>query len=99
MSIISGYQKIKKMIKTGNGYQLLSHWTSSDTVEMNDGTTLEERICNVDNTSDQDKPISTAQQNALDQKADIVSPILTGTPTSPTPSSGTNNTQIATTAV
>ena len=97
MSIISGYQKIKKMIKTTDGYQLLSHWTSSDTVEMNDGTTLEDRICNVDNTSDQDKPISTAQQNALDQKADIVNPVLTGTPIAPTPPTGTNTTQIATT--
>lgn len=98
MSIISGYQKIKKMMKTASGYQLLSHWTSSNTVEMNDGTTLEQRISNVDNTSDQDKPISTAQQNALDQKADIASPDLTGTPTAPTPLSGTNTDQIATTA-
>ncbi len=97
MSIISGYQKIKKMIKTAGGYQLLSHWTSSNTVEMDDGTTLEQRISNVNNTSDQDKPISTAQQNALDQKADIASPDLTGTPTAPTPPSGTNTDQIATT--
>lgn len=97
MSIISGYQKIKKMIKTASGYQLLSHWTSSNTVEMDDGTTLEQRISNVDNTADQDKPVSTAQQNALDQKADITSPALTGMPTAPTPPTGTNTDQIATT--
>lgn len=97
MSIISGYQKIKKMIKTASGYQLLSHWTSSNTVEMDDGSTLEQRISNIDNTSDQDKPVSTAQQNALDQKADIANPVLTGTPTAPTPETGTNTTQIATT--
>ena len=98
MSIISGYQKIKKHIKTADGYQLLSHWTSSDTVEMNDGTTLEHRISNVDNTPDQDKPVSIPQQNALNQKADTDSPALMGTPTAPTPSSGTNTNQIATTA-
>lgn len=97
MSIISGYQKIKKMIKTASGYQLLSHWTSSNTVEMDDGSTLEQRISNIDNTSDQDKPVSTAQQNALDQKADLASPVLTGTPTAPTPPTETNTAQIATT--
>lgn len=35
---------------------------------------------NVDNTSDLDKPISTATQKALDDKAPIDSPILTGVP-------------------
>lgn len=35
---------------------------------------------------------------ALDLKAPLASPALTGTPTAPTPSSNTNNTQIATTA-
>ena len=42
----------------------------------------------VDNTADLDKPISTATQNALDQKAPINSPIFTGIPeveTSPDP--------------
>lgn len=53
---------------------------------------------NVDNTSDADKPISTATQNALDLKAPLASPALTGTPTAPTAAPGTNSTQIATTA-
>lgn len=53
---------------------------------------------NVDNTSDANKPISTATQNALNLKADLVSPALTGTPTAPTAAPGTNTTQIATTA-
>ncbi len=52
----------------------------------------------MDNTSDANKPVSTAQQTALNLKADLASPALTGTPTAPTASSGTNNTQIATTA-
>jgi hypothetical protein len=36
---------------------------------------------NVDNTSDANKPVSTAQQTALDLKADTASPTLTGTTT------------------
>ena len=55
-------------------------------------------LSNVDNTSDTNKPISTATQSALDLKAPLVSPALTGTPTAPTASAGTNTTQIATTA-
>ena len=53
---------------------------------------------NVDNTSDISKPISNATQKALDTKAPLDSPALTGTPTAPTVNAGTNNTQIATTA-
>jgi hypothetical protein len=53
---------------------------------------------NVDNTSDADKPISTATQTALDLKAPLASPTFTGTPSAPTPSSGDNTTKIATTA-
>lgn len=52
----------------------------------------------VDNTSDADKPVSTAQQAALDLKADLASPALTGNPTAPTPAVGDNDTSIATTA-
>jgi hypothetical protein len=63
---------------------------------------------NVDNTSDANKPISTATQTALDLKLDsstasttyatIASPTFSGTPLAPTASLGTNTTQIATTA-
>ena len=42
-------------------------------------------------------PISTATQTALDLKANLASPALTGTPTAPTAPAGTNTTQIATT--
>ena len=55
-------------------------------------------LSNVDNTSDSAKPISTATQTALNLKANLDSPALTGTPTAPTASAGTNTTQIATTA-
>ena len=54
-------------------------------------------LSNVDNTSDANKPISTAAQSALDLKAPLASPALTGTPTAPTAAAGTNTTQIATT--
>ena len=53
---------------------------------------------NVDNTADSAKPVSTAQQTALDLKANLDSPALTGTPTAPTANVATNTTQIATTA-
>ena len=53
---------------------------------------------NVDNTADTAKPVSTAQQTALDLKANLASPALTGTPTVPTAAADTNTTQVATTA-
>ena len=53
---------------------------------------------NVNNTSDIDKPISTATQTALNLKATIASPTFTGTPTAPTAAAGTNTTQLANTA-
>jgi hypothetical protein len=62
----------------------------------------------VDNTSDADKPVSTATQTALNAKLDsstasttyapLASPALTGTPTAPTAAANTNTTQVATTA-
>jgi hypothetical protein len=55
-------------------------------------------LANVNNTSDANKPVSTATQTALDLKANIASPDLTGVPTAPTATAGTNTTQIATTA-
>jgi len=55
-------------------------------------------LANVDNTADTSKPVSTAQQTALDLKANIASPTFTGTPAVPTATAGTNTTQIASTA-
>jgi hypothetical protein len=53
---------------------------------------------NVDNTADSAKPVSSAAQTALDLKAPLASPALTGTPTAPTAATGTDTTQVATTA-
>lgn len=53
---------------------------------------------NVDNTSDVNKPVSTATTTALALKAPLASPALTGTPTAPTAAATDNSTQVATTA-
>ena len=63
---------------------------------------------NVDNTSDVNKPISTATQTALNLKLDsstaastyapLASPTFTGDPKAPTPATADNDTSIATTA-
>lgn len=58
-------------------------------------TSLE--LGNIDNTTDLLKPISTLTQTALNLKAPLASPTLTGTPLAPTADAGTNTTQIATT--
>ncbi|WP_366186307.1 DUF1566 domain-containing protein [Flavobacterium ovatum] len=55
-------------------------------------------LANVDNTSDANKPVSTAAQTALDLKANIASPSFTGVPLAPTATAGTSTTQLATTA-
>ena len=45
---------------------------------------------NVDNTTDANKPVSTAQQTALNLKAPLASPTFTGTVTVPTPIGNTD---------
>jgi len=51
----------------------------------------------VDNTSDADKPVSSATQTALNLKANLVSPDFAGVPTAPTATPGTSSLQLATT--
>jgi len=51
-----------------------------------------------DDTADTAKPVSTAQQTALDLKANLASPTFTGVPAAPTAAASTNTTQVATTA-
>lgn len=48
MSILSGFEKVKRYIKTTDGYKKLSQWTSSQTVELADGSTLQEKVQNWD---------------------------------------------------
>ncbi len=47
MGVLSGYKRFKKYLRTGDGYKLCSEWTKSDSVEMNDGKTLQENMDNV----------------------------------------------------
>jgi hypothetical protein len=53
---------------------------------------------NVDNTSDANKAVSNATQTALNLKANLASPTLTGSPAAPTAALGNSTTLIATTA-
>lgn len=53
---------------------------------------------NVDNMSDANKPVSTAQQTALNAKAPLASPVFTGSPKAPTPATSDSSTLLATTA-
>lgn len=49
---------------------------------------------NVDNTSDANKPVSTAQQTALNLKANLASPTFTGTVTLPSTTNGLTKTNV-----
>lgn len=44
MSIISGYKKFKKHIKTNEGFQLQSFWTNANTVEADDKRTMQTKV-------------------------------------------------------
>ena len=55
-------------------------------------------LSEVDNTSDANKPVSIAQQAALDLKANLAAADFTGTVTAPTPTALDDSTKVATTA-
>ena len=61
-------------------------------------TKVQVGLGNANDTSDADKPISIATQDALDLKANADNAVLTGIPTAPTATVGTDTTQLATTA-
>ncbi|MCA9367876.1 hypothetical protein KC887_06485 [Candidatus Kaiserbacteria bacterium] len=52
---------------------------ATDTANPHSVTKSQVGLANADNTSDANKPVSTAQQTALDLKANIASPTFTGT--------------------
>lgn len=70
----------------------------ADTTNPHGVTKAQVGLGAADNTADADKPVSTAQQAALDLKANLASPAFTGVPTTPTAAAGTNTTQVASTA-
>jgi hypothetical protein len=81
---------------------------STDTLVVNSATTFNGSVSgltkttvglgNLDNTSDANKPVSTAQQTALNLKANLASPTFTGTVIVPTVSQADNSTKVASTA-
>lgn len=85
-----------------NGANVLSHLSS--TSNPHNVTKTQVGLSNVDNTADTAKPVSTAQQAALDLKAPLASPTFTGAPSLPTGTTGVtqtagdNSTKLATTA-
>lgn len=81
----------------GSSGQILGYGNASGTAAWITPNKSTVGLDNVNNTSDANKPISTATQAALNTKAPKASPTLTGTPTAPTAAAGTNTTQIATT--
>lgn len=85
----------------GSSYTLITSGAVSSVAGKTGVVTLTKSdvgLNQVDNTSDLAKPVSTATQTALDLKAPLASPALTGIPTAPTAAVGTNSTQLATTA-
>ena len=87
------------VVGTTNTQTLTNKTLTSPVINTPTGITKSDvGLANVDNTTDANKPVSTAAQTALDLKAPLASPALTGTPTAPTATAGTNNTQVATTA-
>ncbi|GHT04629.1 hypothetical protein FACS189423_07590 [Bacteroidia bacterium] len=81
-------------VKIGTGVTVLA----DGTISVNLPTKASLGLSNVDNTSDVNKPVSTATQTALNAKSNLVSPGFSGTPTAPTAVATVNNTQLATTA-
>jgi hypothetical protein len=91
-----GYEKDTRKAKTGDG---VTPWNSLG-YEVAPGvvTKADVGLSNVNNTSDNDKPLSAATAAALIAKAPIASPTFTGDPKAPTPVTTDNDTSIATTA-
>jgi hypothetical protein len=95
---------------TAADYQIQSDWGQTDTSKKDfikrkpvlapvatTGAKADVGLGNVDNTSDASKPVSTAQQAALDLKAPLASPAFTGAPTAAAPAQFDKTTRIATT--
>ena len=62
MSILSGYGKFKRYLLTSKGYQLCSQWTSSNTVHLDNGKTLQTQMTEI-NTGMNSRPTSNTIKN------------------------------------
>ena len=82
MGIISGFIKTKRYRKLAdNSYQIQSEWTHSDTVEMDDGKTLTDKINSITSS------ISSHKHSA----SKITAGTFGGTVVAPASTSYTNN--------
>lgn len=91
-----GFEKNTRKSKLGDG---VTAWNSLlYTAAGIAATKADVGLGSVDNTSDADKPISSATAAALLGKAGLASPAFTGNPTAPTAAPGDNDTTLATTA-
>ena len=96
LNYVTGVTSAIQTQLTANAGAVSTHTARTD--NPHSVTKTQVGLSNVDNTSDASKPVSTATQTALNLKANIASPALTGTPTAPTQATSDNSTKIATTA-
>ena len=72
MGILSGYKKFKKSLRTADGYRLCSEWTNADSVEMADGSTLQESVSALnDEVSSLNEDITALNGNLVDSLGGI----------------------------
>ena len=69
MSILPGFQKYKRHIRIGDDYILDSEWTHAETVEMSDGSTLDDTVANIN------REITATKKSVSDGKSAVASAI------------------------
>ena len=82
MAILSGYKKAKRYRKVNESdYQLQSEWTSSDTVEMNDGTSLEDTITTINTDITDEVSRAKGVESVLTARIDTITNLPEGSTT------------------
>ena len=69
MSILPVFQKYKRHIRIGDDYILDSEWTHAKTVEMSDGSTLDDTVANIN------REITATKKSVSDGKSAVASAI------------------------
>lgn len=72
MSILTGFKKVKNYILTSSGYQLLSRWTSSQTVEFDDGKTAQSKLGEINGIAKTYVDMKKATDNSMAASAKAV---------------------------
>ena len=72
MSILTGFKKVKNYILTSSGYQLLSRWTSSQTVEFDDGKTAQTKLGEINGIAKTYVDMKKATDNSMAASAKAV---------------------------